>query len=326
MSIETNTVENAFKTEISKGLFKKPKSISSKFFYNDKGDALFQEIMNLEEYYLTDCELEIFKTKKDAILEAITKDEDQDKEAFNLIEFGAGDGSKTKLLIDHFLSQKIDFTYHPVDISAHVLAELEQDLSNEFPDLEIHPVNKEYFEAIDYLSSLNDRKNIILFLGSNIGNFDKWSIDNFFSSLSNSCAKGDQLLIGVDLKKDPSVILNAYSDSEGITEQFNLNLLERANQELGANFNLENFKHYASYNPENGEARSYIISLVDQKVFIKSINKSVSFLRSEFIHTEISKKYNLSELEHLASSHNMSVDQHFTDSKKYFVDTLWTIN
>jgi dimethylhistidine N-methyltransferase len=326
MSIETKTEENAFKIEISKGLFKKPKSISSKFFYNDKGDALFQEIMNLDEYYLTDCELEIFKTQKNAILEAITKDEDQEKETFNLIEFGAGDGTKTKILIDHFLSQNIDFIYHPVDISAHVLEELELDLSSEFPDLEIHPINKEYFEAIDYLSSLNDRKNIILFLGSNIGNFDKWSIDNFFSSLSNSCAKGDQLLIGVDLKKDPAVILNAYSDSEGITEEFNLNLLARANQELGANFKLENFKHYASYNPENGEARSYLISLVDQEVFIKNLNKTVTFLRSEFIHTEISKKYNLSELEHLASLHDMRVDQHFTDSKTYFVDTLWTIN
>lgn len=326
MSSETKTEENAFKIEISKGLFKKPKSISSKFFYNDKGDALFQEIMNLDEYYLTDCELEIFKTQKNAILEAITKDEDQEKETFNLIEFGAGDGTKTKILIDHFLSQNIDFIYHPVDISAHVLEELELDLSSEFPDLEIHPINKEYFEAIDYLSSLNDRKNIILFLGSNIGNFDKWSIDNFFSSLSNSCAKGDQLLIGVDLKKDPAVILNAYSDSEGITEEFNLNLLARANQELGANFKLENFKHYASYNPENGEARSYLISLVDQEVFIKNLNKTVTFLRSEFIHTEISKKYNLSELEHLASLYDMRVDQHFTDSKTYFVDTLWTIN
>lgn len=315
------TEESAFKLEISRGLFKKPKSISSKFFYDDKGDELFQEIMNLDEYYLTDCELEIFETQNEAILDAITKK----NEAFNLIEFGAGDGTKTKVLIDNFLSKDIDFTYHPVDISAHVLEELEQNISAEFPKLEIHPLNKEYFEAIDYLSTLNNRKNVILFLGSNIGNFDERSIEGFFTSLSNSCVKGDQLLIGVDLKKDPSIILNAYSDSKGVTAQFNLNLLRRANQELGANFKLENFKHYASYNPENGEARSYIISLKDQDIFIKSLNKTVAFLRSEFIHTEISKKYNLSELEKLASTYKMRVDKHFIDDKNYFVDTLWTI-
>lgn len=321
MAIETKEKENAFKVEISKGLFKKPKSISSKFFYNDKGDELFQKIMKLDEYYLTDCELEIFETQKSAIFNAITADD----EPFNLIEFGAGDGTKTKVLIEYFLSQNIDFTYHPVDISAHVLVELEKDLSSEFPQLEIHPVNKEYFEALDYLSTLNSRKNVILFLGSNIGNFNSQSIDVFFTSLSNSCSKGDQLLIGVDLKKDPSIILKAYSDSKGVTAAFNLNLLSRANEELGANFKLENFKHYASYNPENGEARSYIISLKDQEVYIEGLNKTVAFLRSEYIHTEISKKYNLSELENLASTYNLKVDKHFTDKKKYFVDTLWTL-
>lgn len=316
----TTSKGNAYKRELERGLFTKPKSISSKFFYNAKGDELFQDIMELDEYYLTNCEYEILSEQREEILDSIN----DNGEAFNLVELGAGDGSKTKLLIEYFISQNIEFTYHPVDISAHVLNCLEKDFKSEFPSLEIHPVNKEYFAAIDYLTQLNDRKNVMLFLGSNIGNFDLPTRDGFFSSLNDSCSPGDQILMGVDLKKDPNVILSAYADSEGVTAAFNLNLLSRANEELGANFNLKNFKHYASYNPENGEARSYLISLKDQDVYIEAMDKTVHFLRSEYIHTEISKKYNISELNNMAQIYNFQVEEHFIDDKKYFVDTLWT--
>jgi dimethylhistidine N-methyltransferase len=310
----------AFKDELAKGLFKKPKSISSKFFYDKKGDELFQEIMNLDEYYLTKCEYNILQNQKEEIAKAI-----DNNEPFNLIELGAGDGSKTKVLIEHLLEKNSDFTYYPVDISSHILKSLTQDFKDAFPPLAIKSIHMEYFEALDHLATLNDRKNVVLFLGSNIGNFDHASLDGFFSSLAASCSSGDQLLIGVDLKKDPNIILKAYSDSEGITAAFNLNLLERANEELGANFNLDNFKHYASYNPENGEARSYLISLKEQDVYIAALDKHIHFLRSEYIHTEISKKYNLSELDKLADNYNFSVDEHFIDDNNYFVDSLWTL-
>lgn len=324
MELKTNILSAnvlAFQEELDRGLSAKPKSISSKFFYNEKGDELFQEIMNLEEYYLTDCEFDIFNLEKKDILKEISPN----NEPFNLIELGAGDGSKTKVLIDYFLSKGIDFSYHPVDISKHILDSMEIDLKKEFPSLEIQTINKEYFAALSDLNKISDRKNVVLFLGSNIGNFDEQTLAEFFESYSNSSKKGDQLLIGVDLKKDPNTILSAYSDSEGVTAKFNLNLLERANQELGANFNLDNFKHYASYNPENGEARSYLISLKDQDVYIESLNKTYSFSKSEYIHTEISKKYNLSELDKMADNYNFTVNQHFTGTKAYFVDTLWTL-
>ena len=200
----------AYKDELARGLFTKPKSISSKFFYNEKGDALFQEIMSLDEYYLTNCEYEIFENQKEEILDAIYTDD----EAFNLIELGAGDGSKTRVLIEYFLEKNIAFTYYPVDISEHVLKHLESEFKRDYPKLEIHPINKEYFEAIDYLSRLSDRKNVILFLGSNIGNFDIPTCDVFFNSLSKSCSIGDQLLICVELKKYQNIILKAYADSE----------------------------------------------------------------------------------------------------------------
>jgi dimethylhistidine N-methyltransferase len=310
----------AFQEGLEEGLSAEPKTISSRFFYNEKGDELFQKIMNLEEYYLTDCEFEIFNRQKESILDAISPN----KEAFNLIELGAGDGSKTKVLIDYFLEKGIEFNYYPVDISKHILDLLELDLKENFPSLNVFPVNKEYFAALNNLKEMNNKKNVVLFLGSNIGNFDQQTLNDFFQAFSTSSKKGDQLLIGVDLKKDAKVILHAYSDKEGVTAKFNLNLLERANQELGANFNLDDFKHYATYNPENGEARSYLVSMKKQTVRIESLNKSFSFLEDEFINTEISKKYDLDELDKLAKNYTFSVDQHFTDSKNYFVDTLWT--
>jgi dimethylhistidine N-methyltransferase len=310
----------AFQEGLEEGLSAEPKTISSRFFYNEKGDELFQKIMNLEEYYLTDCEFEIFNRQKESILDAISPN----KEAFNLIELGAGDGSKTKVLIDYFLEKGIEFNYYPVDISKHILDLLELDLKENFPSLNVFPVNKEYFAALNNLKEMNNKKNVVLFLGSNIGNFDQQTLNDFFQAFSTSSKKGDQLLIGVDLRKDAKVILHAYSDKEGVTAKFNLNLLERANQELGANFNLDDFKHYATYNPENGEARSYLVSMKKQTVRIESLNKSFSFLEDEFINTEISKKYDLDELDKLAKNYTFSVDQHFTDSKNYFVDTLWT--
>lgn len=317
---KTKTIDS-FKKDIEEGLSKFPKAISSKYFYDKKGDKLFQEIMNLEEYYLTDCEFDIFVKQKGELLKAINPD----KEGFNLIELGAGDGSKTKILIEHFLYENIDFSYHPVDISNNILGDLKKDLQKDFPKLKIDPINKEYFSALKHLNQLNGRKNVILFLGSNIGNFDSETRNNFFSSLSMCCSTDDQFILGVDLKKDPSIILKAYSDSQGVTAKFNLNLLTRINNELGGNFDLSNFKHYASYNPENGEARSYIVSLKDQEVYISAIDKTIVFLKSEYMHTEISKKYNLSELNEMANDYGFSVTKHFMDENEYFVDSLWTL-
>lgn len=324
MEVKINNIDTDiqdFIVEVEKGLFKKPKSISSKFFYDKKGDELFQQIMNLDEYYLTNCEFDIFRQQKDDILRAINPDEG----GFNLIELGAGDGSKTKILLKYFIEKGIDFSYHPVDISKNILDTLEHDIKLEFPSLDFQAINEEYFSALSHLNKLKKRKNLVLFLGSNIGNFDHDTRDAFFDSFNLCCTQNDQLLIGVDLKKDPSVILSAYSDSHGITAQFNLNLLERMNRELGANFNIGDFKHYATYNPENGEARSYLISMKEQEVYIAAIDKKASFLKSEYIHTEISKKYNLSELDQLSRQYGFSVINHFTDSKENFVDTLWTL-
>lgn len=314
-------LHNTFAKDVLEGLSAKVKHLSSKYFYDESGDQLFQDIMNMPEYYLTDCETDIFQQQKDAILRAFSPG----GRPFNLIELGAGDGLKTKILLKYFMEQEVDFTYYPIDISKHILAELALAFKTDLPGLKIEPIHAEYFEALNSFEAFNTRQNIILFLGSNIGNFKKFGAIQFLSQLATANRPGDLLFIGIDLKKDPNVILEAYNDSRGITAAFNLNLLTRINRELGADFNLNHFKHYGYYNPENGEVTSYIISKKEQSVRISKLNRTIHFKAHEFIHTEISKKYNLQEIEHLADNAGYRIVQNFIDSDNYFVDSLWQI-
>ena len=166
---------------------------------------------------------------------------------------------------------------------------------------------------------------MILFLGSNIGNFLKPVAEDFLTKLANILVKGDKLLLGVDLMKDPQVIANAYNDSKGITREFNLNLLTRINRELKGNFDLQNFEHYPYYNPVSGTARSFLMSKTRQTVTIDRLNASFHFDAWEPIHTEYSHKYNLPELTQLAEDSGFRVLKNYLDSKHYFVDGLWQV-
>jgi len=303
------------------GLSQNPKTISSMYFYDEEGDKIFQEIMNMPEYYLTNCEYEILSQQRKEICDAIHAFD----EPINIIEFGAGDGYKTKLLLNYLIKNKAQFTYYPVDISKYILSELETRLRNEMPGLEVKPLNMEYFEALTALSKINDRKNIVLFLGSNLGNFRYKEAENFIGRINSCINPGDMILVGVDLRKDPNIITRAYDDPHGITSQFNLNLLKRMNYELGADFVLDSFSHYAFYEPIDGEMLSYLVSNKDQFVHFDTLNWQAEFKRNEFMQTEVSKKYSISELEMMAESQKFVVKQHFFDQKNYFVDTLWTL-
>jgi len=315
------TILTGFEKDIIAGLSGSIKSLSSKYFYDEQGDKIFQSIMDMPEYYLTQSEFEIFSEQKSEILRAFSSG----NESFNLIELGAGDGKKTKVLLEYFLDSGVDFTYYPVDISPYILAELDLDLKTSLPEVEVDPLNLDYFEALITLRKMNDRRNIILLLGSNIGNFNKADATHFLSQLSAVCQTGDMLLIGVDLKKDPRIIQRAYDDPGKITASFNLNLLTRINREMSADFNTEKFEHYAFYNPENGEVRSYLISKEKQSVTLRNYNLKIKFNENEYIHTEISKKYSPKELEHLAGNSGFKLIKNFTDAKNYFVDSLWEI-
>ena len=314
-------MDNQFAEDIRKGLTAFPKYIPSKYFYDAKGDKLFQQIMQLPEYYLTNLEYEIFTGQQKDMLKAISPN----GESFNLIEFGAGDATKTKVLLRCFLEKKADFIYSPVDISGNVLQILEKRLNGEFPDLMIKSVEDDYFNAVDVINKRGCDKKVLFFLGGNIGNFSINESMEFLQTVREKMNPGDMLLTGFDLKKDPRVILNAYNDISGITHAFNMHLLHRINNELDAEFDTENFYHYPVYDPYSGEAKSYLVSKINQEVPVNSLNIKIILEEGETIHTEISRKYHIKDIEKLAIDTGFEISRHFFDEKKYFVDSLWKV-
>lgn len=317
--IDTKASLSTFAKDIDKGLSASPKCLSSKYFYDEAGDKLFQTIMGLGEYYLTRAEFEIFDTHKASMLRSFLGAD----ESFNLIELGAGDGTKTKVLLRHFVASGIDFNYSPIDISQHVLDLLTRDLKKELPKLKVNAIQGDYFDALSKLNQNHCQKEVVLFLGSNIGNFSNTATEQFLSKLSENLSKGDLLLIGFDLMKDPNVILNAYNDQLGVTKAFNINLLNRINNELGADFDLEAFTHFPTYNPVTGETRSHLVSTKDQEVTIQALEKTYYFKAWEAIHTEVSQKYSMKMIEDFAKNAGFRIVRNFTDRENYFVDSLW---
>lgn len=309
-----------FAEDVLNGLTSSPKHLSSKYFYDDEGSRLFQEIMKLPEYYLTGCEHEIFATQTDAIHRAFANGDN----VFDLVELGAGDGTKTAVLIDHFLEQDADIFYSPIDISQEAVDALTEKFSSEFPSLKMQARTGDYFKILESLREGNGRRKVLLFLGSNIGNFSREDSIDFFSSLRGVMNDDDLLFIGFDLQKDPHVIANAYDDAAGVTAKFNLNLLTRINRELGANFDLEKFTHYANYRPIEGSARSYLMSREKQIVHIAALGRDFEFDQWEAVFMEISQKYTLAMIDDLARDSGFEIKQNFFDSKKYYCDSLWT--
>lgn len=310
-------INQAFADDVRQGLTSDPKYLLSRYFYDAAGDKLFQKIMNLPEYYLTWCEFEIFQKHWQNILWQL------DGQPFDLVELGAGDGLKTRVLIRQFLAEKADFRYLPIDISRTVLQHLRETLYELWPDLPVTPVEGEYFSALQEIDMLSDRRKLVLFLGSNIGNMSQERAADFLRQLRQKLHPNDLLLVGFDLKKDPSVILAAYNDSQGVTREFNLNLLRRINRELGADFDLGAFRHWPTYNPLSGDTKSYLVSEQAQTVHIEALVLEVPFRKWEAIDMELSKKYDPPEIEWLAEHAGFEVEQWFFDEKKYFADVLF---
>lgn len=311
--------QNTFAEDVLEGLSANPKFLSSKYFYDDEGSRLFQQIMKLPEYYLTASETEIFSKQTAKIFEAF----EADKSEFDLIELGAGDGSKTSILIEYFLKQKADFRYVPIDISSEALNFLTEKFHEQFPELNIKPERGDYFKTLGTFSAESDKKKIILFLGSNIGNFSEAQALQFFKDLRNVMNRQDFIFIGFDLHKNPKTILNAYDDSQSVTAKFNLNLLKRINRELGADFSIEEFSHYASYHPLERAARSFLISQKEQTVTIKSLDAQFTFKKWEPIYMEVSQKYGEQSIDKLAQESGYSVAENFFDENKFYLDSLW---
>lgn len=309
---------NRFYDDVVRGLTSEPKYLESKYFYDAEGDRLFQQIMNCDEYYLTNCEMEIF-TQQTAEITQCMMEGDQ---PFDLIELGAGDATKSSHLLKKLLAQKADFTYLPIDISGHVIASLNATLPLSLPGLKIKGLQGEYFEMLHKAAQISGRRKIVLFMGANIGNMPVADAETFCYELRKHLNPGDMAIIGFDLKKNPETILAAYNDSKGITKRFNLNLLTRINRELGADFDIANFHHYAMYDPETGSCKSYLVSLKDQQVRLPD-TEVIHFEKDEYIWMEISQKYSRSQIDEFARTSGFKSYCDFTDSKGWFVDAVW---
>lgn len=307
-----------FEREVFEGLNTYPKSLPSKYIYDPAGDRLFQQITELPEYYLTRCEWELFHRHKQHIASYLNRESEWD-----IVELGAGDGKKTRILLEAFLQEGIRIAYRPIDISSNALELVSRKMKEALPDLPVIPLNGTYFETLEDIGRLKDRRKLVLFLGSNIGNLLHPQAVEFLTELGGKLNPGDLLLIGFDLKKDPKTIRLAYSDPTGVTEAFNKNLLLRINRELGGDFDPDHFIHWESYDPETGTCRSFLISTRSQSVRIDKLGTEFRFDPWETIHTEISQKYDHEVIHWLSDKAGLQIIDSFRDGKQWYANYLF---
>jgi L-histidine Nalpha-methyltransferase len=311
--------QKSFKKEVAAGLSSSPKRLPCRFFYDERGSRLFQRITRLREYYLTACELEILERSGRDIVSLVGQ------KKFNLVELGSGDGSKVINLIEPALADNRQLTYLPIDLSPSVMQTLTASLSARYPRLEVHGVVAEYGVGLEWIRSHLAGPKVLLFLGSNLGNFDGAGSESFLRRVRQALAPGDRLVIGLDLRKDLETMTRAYNDSEGVTAEFNLNLLLRINRELGGNFDLGKFRYNSTFDPASGGMESHLRSLSHQSVLISDLSRTFDFECGELIHTEHSHKYTEAEIRCLADHAGFEIEANFHDSRRYFVDSVWRV-
>jgi len=304
-----------FANDIKLGLTNKNKFIPDRQYYDNKGSIYFQELMSSSDYYVTDSEYEIFDNYKAELCKVFTKDTNE----FKIIEFGAGDGLKTKLLLQE-CSKNHKTSYFPIDFSKKYLDDMEKDFAENLPEININKINADYFEALEMLEKDEKSRKIILFIGSSLGGLTDVEMDNFFSRLSGLLNKGDILFFGFDLKKTPEILYKAYHNT---CKNWCSYLLQRVNKELNANFNLDKFEYYTTYNPENGKFKWYFISKEKQSVKIKDINFEINFELGEPIYIGQSKKFSIAEINNIAKKYVFKDLKFYFDTKNYFTDVIF---
>jgi dimethylhistidine N-methyltransferase len=307
-------IEKTFSEEISSSLNRDSKFINPKFFYDKKGSNLFEKICSLPEYYPTRTEISILKQLQDELPCYLD-------ENFRLVELGSGASVKTKLILDILAKLQNTIDYFPIDIS-EILTESSEQLLKNYDKLHITGLIDTYEGGLEFLKNFDDAKNLIIFLGSSFGNFSPNDGYRFLQKINSTMKSGDLFLIGLDLVKDKQILESAYDDSQGVTAEFNLNILSRINDELDADFDLKNFSHHVIYNEEAQRIEMNLKSLVNQSVIVSKSNLSLNLEKDELINTEYSHKYKLSQINELLDSTGFKIKQIWLDDNKYFSLTL----
>ena len=293
--------------ELLEGLRQVPKTISPKYFYDDAGSKLFDRICELPEYYPTRTELKIMLDNMDEIVALVG-------EQASLIEFGSGSSYKTRVLLESLRNLA---AYVPVDISGDYLLDVAAGLRGDFPDLEVLPIAADFTQSFNLPSPKTmPVKNVVYFPGSTIGNFSPESAHDLMRVMHHEAGENGALLIGVDLQKDEDVLHRAYNDGQGVTAEFNLNVLRRLNSEFFATFDVSKFAHRAIYNPVAGRIEMYLDSLVGQSAFVDE--EQFEFAKGESILTEHSHKYTLDGFAKMAERAGFRVERVWVDADALF--------
>jgi L-histidine N-alpha-methyltransferase len=318
--LAADEVRDDFAADVRRGLTARRKFLPPKYFYDELGSQLFEAICRLPEYYLTRAESEIFARRSEEIVEAASGGT-----RITLFELGSGSASKTRRIIEALLGRQRQLLYVPVDISTAALEASAHALLQDYPALAVNAYAGDYDAALPRLGENleGDARALVLFLGSNVGNFDRDGARSFLRSLRGALRTGDCLLLGADLKKDPAVLEAAYDDALGVTAAFNLNLLARINREFGADFDLRAFRHVALYNSTEGRVEMHIESGRAQVVKVSALDITIHFAASERIHTENSYKYDLAELSALAGETGFARERTWLDAGERFSSNLF---
>ena len=303
-----------FQAAALEGLQREQKSIPSRFLYDEVGSALFEAITRLHEYYLTRKERSILQSAFSEIVQAVG-------DQIEIVEFGSGSAEKTRLLLNAAFAQQQTLRFVPIDISQAALKSSAISLLNELPGLEVVAIAAEYRDALQVLPQASTPR-LLLFLGSNIGNFTPADSQSFLKGIAKQMRPEDRLLVGIDLVKDPTIIELAYNDPAGVTSAFNKNLLARVNRELNGEFDLNTFVHRAVYVTEAHKVEMRLVSQTAQWVRIGGLKGSLRFKTGEYIHTEDSHKYSLEGFGSLASAAGLTMVERWTDEDKWFALTL----
>ena len=301
----------SFAGDVLTGLSSNPKWLHAKYFYDEIGSKLFEEICDLPEYYLTRAEHSILENYADEISLRPRSDT-------VLIELGSGSSLKTRLIIEAFLRRQGKLHYLPIDISKSMLVDSAKKLLKRYNKLKITALTADYITALKMLENKYRNRKLILFLGSSVGNFNEEEAETFFNQMRETVTAQDRLLLGMDLRKDKSILEAAYNDSQGVTAKFNLNILKRMNRELDANFDMDTFKHKAFFNEESSRIEMHLESLASQSVTIGKLERVFTFEKGETIHTENSYKYSLDHIKEMARQSNFNIQKSWYDDRKWF--------
>lgn len=306
-------IRSQFRDDVAAGLRRAPKTIPPKYFYDQQGSLLFEQICQQPEYYLTRTEAAILREHAADILDEVG--------ACTIVELGSGSAVKTRLLLDECQRRQHHIRYVPIDISASMLEASARNLTADYPNLHIDALATDYLNGLFALPRAQSR--LVLFLGSNLGNFTVSEQAQLFGRLADALHAGDTLLLGLDLRKPVDILDAAYNDAAGVTAAFNLNLLRRMNRELRAGFDLSAFSHLAFYNHRLHQIEMHLQSSTTQEVTIDDLDLQVRFRAGETIHTEISRKFARAEISAQLASYGFQPCTWWTDAREWFLVSLF---